>query len=39
VTVLVVDDESTSRLLLSRVISRHFGCTVVEASNGQESIS
>jgi CheY-like chemotaxis protein len=38
VTVLVVDDESTSRLLLSRVISRHFGCTVVEASNGQEAI-
>jgi CheY-like chemotaxis protein len=38
VKVLIVDDESTSRLLLSRVISRHFGCTVVEASNGQEAI-
>jgi CheY-like chemotaxis protein len=38
VTVLIVDDESTSRLLLSRVISRHFGCTVIEASNGQEAI-
>lgn len=37
-TVLIVDDESTSRLLLSRVISRHFGCTVIEASNGQEAI-
>jgi CheY-like chemotaxis protein len=38
VTVLIVDDESTSRLLLTRVISRHFGCTVIEASNGQEAI-
>ena len=37
-TVLIVDDESTSRLLLSRVIGRQFGCTVVEASNGQEAI-
>jgi CheY-like chemotaxis protein len=37
-TVLIVDDESTSRLLLARVISREFGCQVVEASNGQEAI-
>jgi CheY-like chemotaxis protein/CheY-specific phosphatase CheX len=38
VTVLIVDDESTSRLLLARVISRQFGCQVVEASNGQEAL-
>ena len=37
-TVLIVDDESTSRLLLSRVIGRQFGCTVIEAANGQEAI-
>jgi CheY-like chemotaxis protein len=38
VKVLIVDDEQTSRLLLSRVIGRHFKCEVVEASNGQEAI-
>ncbi len=37
-TVLIVDDESTSRLLLARIISREFGCQVVEASNGKEAI-
>lgn len=36
--VLIVDDEATSRLLLTRVIARQFGCTVIEASNGQEAI-
>jgi CheY-like chemotaxis protein len=38
VKVLIVDDEQTSRLLLSRVIGRHFKCEVIEASNGQEAI-
>jgi CheY-like chemotaxis protein len=37
--VLIVDDEPMTRSLLRRVLSREFGCTVLEATNGLEALS
>ena len=35
---LIVDDERTVRVLLSRILTRDYGCTVVEAANGIEAL-
>ncbi len=35
---LIVDDEPTARLLLSRILQREFGCDVAEATNGIEAL-
>jgi two-component system chemotaxis response regulator CheY len=36
--VLIVDDDSIVRLILRRVLERHFGATTVEAINGAEAL-
>ncbi len=35
---LIVDDEPTARLLLSRILQRELNCVVVEATNGIEAL-
>jgi CheY-like chemotaxis protein len=36
--VLIVDDDSIVRLIIRRVLERHFGATTVEAINGAEAL-
>jgi len=37
-TVLIVDDDPNSRAILSRLLSKRFGCRVLEAGNGAEGL-